>query len=208
MIMKPKTAGRRFISLWSLILIFPLWLTCSSEYDLVGVNSPEPGLVKIFIQADEAENYTIIAGDTMRVVQGDSLALQIAAGRAYRGSDYAILYKKLSDYREISKTVNVLQREQGTFAEKQIFETWLPPARYDSLKIYITADFIRLGYYEIPIVTASEASSFIRFDSSFMIYENKTTEIHLLIEPFSSLVRVGDSYHFQGKIAISRISYL
>jgi hypothetical protein len=208
MIMKPKIVHSRFNHLWSLVVLIPLWLSCSNEYDLTGVNSPEPGLLKVYIQADNAENYTIIAGDTMRVGTGDSLALQIGAGRAYRGSDYAILYKELSDFRETSKTVNILQQQQNGFIENMIFETWLPPVRFDSLKIYIIADFIRLGYYEIPIVTATDASSFMRFDSSFIIYENKTTEIHLQIKPFSSLVRVGDSYHFRGKIAISQIRYL
>ena len=206
--MKPKIEHKRVNRLWSVVVLIPLLLSCSNEYDLTGVNSPEPGLLKVYIQADDAENYTVIAGDTMRIGAGDSLALQIGAGRAYRGSDYAILYKKLSDFRETSKTVNVLQQQQYGFIENLIFETWLPPARFDSLKIYVTADFIRLGYYEIPIVTATNASSFMRFDSSFMIYEEKTTEIHLQIKPFSSLIRVGDSYHFQGKIAISQIRYL
>jgi hypothetical protein len=194
--------------LFSIGLFGFLLTQCSDDYNLISVNSPQPGILRIVIQSDDAEKITTIAGDT--VVAGasaaDSLALHAAQGRIYQGLNYAVLYKSLKDYLEITRTVNILRQENNHYLEQLLFETYLPPAVYDSLKIYLSSDFIQIGFYKIPVTMASGSDLFL-FSSKIPIYEKKVSEVCLQIKPFSSLVRVGDSYQFQGKIEIARINY-
>ncbi len=191
-----------------------LFLSCNNDYNLTGVNSSNPGLIRIFIKSDNTDNHIIIAGDTVSVGKdSDFLDLSIGQGRAYRDSNYAILYKSIDQdsidsYRELTKMVNIIKLDENTYQEFLIFESFLPPASFDSLRIGMTASFLQIGYYQIPIEMPEGVSTIVTFQQKFDIHEDGVTEIYLSIKPFHSLVRVGDSYHFLIDIEVSEIKYL
>jgi hypothetical protein len=183
---------------------------CSDDYNTVGVNSPRPGILQISLGSDDADNLLVFAGDSVRTQEGsaDSLALSVGQGRAYRGQDFAILYKSLADYLEVTKTINPLRMRDGKYAEHLIFETTLPPAVYDSLKIGLTADFLQIGLYQIPLSPRPGEDEFVRFAQTLRIEEGRTTRVRLMIKPLASLQRVQDSYECSWIIELREIQYL
>ena len=200
-----------FLILFLQILLF---LSCNNDYNLTGVNSPDPGIIRIFIQSENTDDHIIIAGDTVSVGKdSDFLDLSVGQGRAYREINYATLYKSIDEesidsYRELTKMVNIIKLDENTYQEFLIFESFLPPASFDSLRIGMTASFLQIGYYQIPIEMPEGVSSIVTFHHKFNIHEDGVTEIYLSIKPFQSLVRVGDSYHFLINIDVAEIKYL
>jgi len=214
---KVYTQRIRVFLLLTLAFIFALLVLfqgCSNEYNVTGIESSDPGILRIYIQSDNADTSIVVAGDTVVVGSSlDSLDLNIGQGRAYRDTNYAVLYKSIDtdssdSYRERTKTVNIIKQNDVGYEEYLMFESYLPVATFDSLKISITARFLRIGYYQIPIEMPDSESALIRFDDNFDIHEGRVTEIHLQIKPFQSLVRVVDSFHFIQDIEVADIKYL
>ena len=210
--------GKQF-KLWRLasfiiLLIIFLLQACNNDLDVIGVNSPDPGVVRIYLTADETDNFIVIAGDTARVGEStDSLSLTIGQGRAYRDTDFAVLFKtidqgSIESYRELSRYINIIENKDGNYKEHLIFESFLPPAMYDSLKISLETSLLQIGYFRIPIEMPLETISLVKIDQKFKINESRTTEIYLRMKPFSSLRRVGDSFHFIIDIEVAEIKYL
>lgn len=217
--MKTLPGSKRMMLVNSIIILIVICEViliqgCSNDYSLTGVNSPDPGILQIYLKSDDSDNYLVFAGDTVTVGSGDDfLILSVGQGRAYRDSNFAVLYKSIDEdsidsYRERTKYFNIIEQEEDQFREFLIFETFLPQATFDSLKISISAYFLYLGYYAIPIEMPEEVSPLIKFDQNFNINEGRVTEIHLQIKPFKSLVRVMDSYHFYQEIEVLEIKYL
>jgi hypothetical protein len=176
---------------------------------VTGVNSPEPGIVQIFLKADNEDDEIVIAGDTLKVGDGisDSLAVHIGQGRSYRADDFAVLFRDLNEHLERTTTYNMVKQEEGKFVDFLIFETHLPPSKYDSLKIDISASFLQIGFQQIPIETPEGQSTIQKFEHTFEINEDRVTAIHLQIKAMSSLVRVKDTYQFFPDIEIVDTKY-
>jgi hypothetical protein len=195
-----------------LVVVLYLFVTssCHNDYNVTGVNSPDPGIVQIYLKADDADDEIIIAGDTVKVGDGidDSLTVHIGQGRAYRGEHFAVLFKNLLDHLERSETHNILKQENGTFVDFLIFETQLPPSRYDSLKIVISADFLQIGLHRVPVEMPEGEETILLFEQNFEINEGRVTAIHLQIKALSSLLRVRDTYQFFPDIEVREIKYL
>ena len=183
---------------------------CDSDLNVTGVHSDDPGRLQLYISSSDSDDFIVITGDTARVGDGinDSLALTIGQGRAYRGSDFAVLFKSLDEYREFSETYNIIEKEAGNFKKFLIFETYLPPATYDSIKVTITADYVQIGTFQIPIEMPPGVNHFLKIVRQFDMNKNRVTEIHLELKQFQSMVRIGDAYHFFRIIEVVEIKYL
>ena len=180
---------------------------CDSDLGITGVHSPEPGILRIYLKSADSDSMIVIAGDTVKVGEGanDFLGLTIAQGRAHADGNFAVLFKGLDEHLELSETYNMIAQENGMYVEFLIFETYLPPATYDSLRIVINADFLLIGTFQIPIVTPSDIGPIATFVQRFSINENRITEVRLQLKPFKSLQRRGDAYHFFRDIEVSEI---
>ena len=196
-----------------------LSFSCSENYDLAGVNSPDPGILRIYIKSDDTDRDIIIAGDTLTVGEGpflvidgetipDWLVLVVGQARAYSDTNHAVLFKGLDEYRELTNYYNIIALEDGVYKECLIFESKLPPDTYDSLKIAFSADFISIGSFQIPIETPPGTEYLQAFYKEFEIQENDTTEIHLVLKPFESMMRVKNTYQFLRLITVNKILYL
>lgn len=171
---------------------------CSKEYKIVGVDSPGPGYLEVLIKPDPADTLLVIAGDTVRITEGgqDSLALFVSQGNAFRGQDFGSLFRNLSDYLQRTEIYNPIRKSGGTYQPIMIFHSYLPPATYDSLRFSLTADYLQIGFYQIPLAPVEGASDFVVFPQGFRIDEGRTTVITLHLKPLGSLTRVGDSYQY------------
>jgi hypothetical protein len=185
-------------ALLPLLVCMILAAGCDKDYHIVGVGSPGPGYLQVVIKPDVADTILIIAGDTVSVVESrqDSLALAVSQGNAYRGQDFASLFRNLGDYLQRIEMYNPIRESGGKYQPLMIFHTYLPPANYDSLKFSLTASYLQIGYYEIPLAAVEGAGDFVVFKQPFRIDEGKTTVITIHLKPLASLTRVGDSYQY------------
>lgn len=190
-------------------ITFLLIQGCRDDYSITGVNSPDPGILEIYMVSDDADNFIVIAGDTITVGDGvnDSLALRIGQARAFRDSSFAVLFKGLSEYEEIDYTYNAIKQQDGKFEEFLIMRSYLPPAVYDSFKVVITANLLQLGYYYILIDMPEGEDPLMKFDDNFEIKENTITRITLQLKPFQSLIRVKDNFVFYRDIQVVNIAH-
>ena len=166
--------------------------------------------MRIYLKSADSDSMIVIAGDTAKVGEGanDFLGLTIAQGRAHTNGNFAVLFKGLDEYLELSETYNMIAQENGKYVEFLIFETYFPPATYDSLRIVINAHFLLIGTFQIPIVTPPEIGPIATFVQPFSINENNTTELRLQLKPFESLQRRGDAYHFFRDIEVVEVRNL
>jgi hypothetical protein len=183
---------------------------CGDDYRIVGVGSPGPGILEVILKADDADSLLVIAGDTARTVEGsgDSLALSVAQGRAFRGADYAVLFKSLDEYREMTSTYNPLRKKDGTYQPLLLFKTYLPPATYDSLTFALGATSVQVGLFQIPLTSAQGAGDFVTFNRAFRIEEGRTTVLTLRFKPLASLSRLGDNFRYSWIVDAIQVTYL
>jgi hypothetical protein len=208
MILPASRLSMRFVL--SLVAILVVVVQgCDDDFNVNGVKSPGPGILRIIMTSDETDRFLVVGGDTVWAEEGsaDSLAMAVGQGRAYRGIDFAILYKTLHDYQEVTSYCNPIRRMNGAYVDCYLFETQLPPATFDSLKINLTASMIRIGPYTIPLAPVEGASEFVKFAEPFRIEEGRTTVVRLLLKPFASLQRVEDEYRYNWLITVSKIEY-
>jgi hypothetical protein len=191
------------------VIILAMVQGCADDFSVNGVKSPGPGILRVILKSDESDNFLVVGGDTVWAEEGsgDSLALAVGQGLAYRGVDYAILYKTLQDYQEVTKYCNPIRRLNGAYVECMLFETQLPPATFDSLKIFLTANVIKIGPYVIPLTPMANANEFVKFAGPFRVEEGRTTIVRLELKPFASLHRVEDAYQYDWQITVSQIEY-
>ena len=205
------TARNRHIDLvpWFLLMLCSATYCpgCSDDYRIVGVGSSGPGIVAVYIEPDDADSMIVIAGDTVKPTSSDSLALSVSQGRAFRGVDYAILYKSLQDYLQSTEIYNAIHKEGGKYQTLLAFQSYLPPANYDSLTFILSADYLQIGFYQIPLSAAQAGNDFVTVSQGFHIDEGKTTTITLKLKPFVSLTRVGDSYQYSWVFGSLQITY-
>lgn len=193
-----------------LLMMIVLAGGCNEELDPGPVRSPDPGILRIFISSDNNDNFIVVAGDTAKVGDGvnDSLALKVGQARAFVDQKFAVIFIRLDEYRELTKTYNIIAQQQGIYKQILLYESFLVPDTYDSLGIVITAEFVQIGSFQIPIAMPAGAPPLFTFNNSFTINESRVTEIRLQLKPFQSMVRVKDEYHFFRKIEVVDIQNL
>lgn len=186
------------------ILRFRLWVFlcaiggallwgCSSGVE----TSPQPGIVRVTLQANPSDTSIIIIVDTIAVSSGDSLNLTVFQGRV-SGVDgrFATLFPTLTSYRQEDVVYNVLRREDGTYTRNVVFESYVPPQSYDALQFGMSASALKFHYQPpITIEPPQDTLRFVTFNGlNFTVSENRVTEINLQIDPLKALTRFRDVY--------------
>lgn len=182
-----------------------LLLTAALGCDTGVETSPDPGVLKVTMQADPADTTIEIAGELLSVSPGDSFGVTIFQGRAYRDTSFAILFKSTTSYRERDFVYNVLSRDGDAFEEFLIFETQLPPAEYDSLRFSATAEMLRIGSFQIPVRLPPDVTPSMDFPTNFRIVERETTEVKVMLRPLESVQRFRDTYLFHRQFEVAEV---
>jgi hypothetical protein len=190
-------------------MTFVILLNCGTGI----VPSPDPGIIKVTLQADPADTLIVITGDTLTTVAGDSFHVKIYQGKAFTNdTTFAILYQNTSEYYEVEHNYNLFKREDGIYKEYTIFQSFLPPDNYSKIKFAINSEFLLLtrgfafGGIGIPMEIPPEASPFVEFPVNFKIDENNITEIKIQIKPLQSVIRYKDLFHFVPDLEIRSVS--
>jgi hypothetical protein len=160
--------------------------------------SPEPGLLRVTLQANPADSAKEIAGQTYNLNEiSAQMNVTISQGRAYRGTTFAQLFRDARDLSEQRQAeFDLLERRSGEIPQHLVYETLLPPATYDSLQGVFTANRFRVPGFGSEVTTAPDASPLVTFRESFQIESEETTTVHLQMSPLASLDRFKDEFRY------------
>jgi hypothetical protein len=191
--------------------------------------SPDPGILRVTLKANEADTTIIIQSDTSRLSRWDEFNLAVSQGRLYRGSNYALLYVNRSIDRIAGSTVNILHREwlngvptkhtdvmeintkNSRYMTYVVFESFVPPGTYDSLTFTLMASEILIfipKVYQNPVQLPPGTRPPMQFTTSIKVNEGRVTQVNLEILPFRSLTRYRDSYLFDRKVNVVGVDNL
>ncbi len=191
--------------------------------------SPDPGILRVTLKANEADTTIIIQSDTSRLSRWDEFNLTVSQGRLYRGSNYALLYANPTIDRIPGSTVNILHREwlngvpvkqtditeintkNSRYMTYIVFECLVPPGTYDSLTFTLTAAEILTfipKVYQNPVQLPLGTRPPMQFTTTIRINEGHVTQVNLEILPFGSLTRYRDSYLFNRKVKVVSVDIL
>ena len=186
---------------------FPILLSIALAAGVVTCNtgveeSPQPGIVRVTLQANPADTTILILTDTVRVTDGDSMGVTIFQGKVFSGAKFATLFQSLTSYRPEDITYNVLKRDIGTYKTYPVYESYVPPGDYTKLQIGVTATLLKLREVAVSLQLRPNDPLLLDFDVGFQVSENKITEIMLQIDPLRSLTRYRDLYYFERKMRV------
>ena len=191
------------------VLIAIFAISCSSGVE----PSPDPGLVRIIMQANPADTIIIVGQDTVHSDPRDSISISIFQGRVYQDSIYSLLYQNREEYLQEDHFYNFFNRgEDGFYGEQIIFECLLPPEDFNRIVFGIDADFMLLtsgfssGGIGIPMESSPELSLLKEFNVDFEIKSGKVTEIKIILHLFDSVVRFKDFFRFVPVMEVTSIS--
>ncbi len=191
--------GRRSFSILVVAVLATGLLSCSTGVE----ESPQPGIVRVTLQANPADTTILILTDTVRVTDRDSMGVTIFQGKIFSGVKFATLFRSVTSYRAEDITYNVLKRDIGTYKTYVVYESYVPPGDYTKLQVGVTATLLKFrDVAPIQLQLRPDDPLLLDFDIGFQVSENRVTEIMLQIDPLRSLIRYRDLYYFERKMRV------
>lgn len=187
--------------------------TCDTGVD----PSPDPGVIRLLLEADAADSVVVIGSKRYALGNDTTSALmRIRIGQAliYRDTTYAALYRRLNSFQIQDPLVDVLETDsEGSLSNHLLFESYLPPAAYDSLQLAMHVNLFRIqtlgrvtfNTFENEVRLPPGASPVLTFRQPFDITSRDTTVVQLRIRPLQSLTRYQDVYYFTPEVEIEDI---
>ncbi|MBT4034618.1 MAG: hypothetical protein HOB84_10510 [Candidatus Marinimicrobia bacterium] len=168
-----------------------------------------PGILRVVLEPDPADSTITILGETYSYSENDSLGINIYQGRAVTvDSNFALLYESVNSWRQDQHTYNLLLRNEDEFVHHTVFESFVPPGEYASVSMGFEGFHLQVGPYSIPVELSSDLDPVAEFPVEYTVEEGEVTEVHILVEPFSSMTRRLDSYVFSRQARIGDVHYL
>lgn len=190
---------RKYFSLLLSIALAAGFVCCNTGVE----ESPQPGIVRVTLQANPADTTILILTDTVRVTDRDSMGVTIFQGRIFSGAKFATLFRSVTSYRAEDITYNVLKRDIGTYKTYVVYESYVPPGDYTKLQVGVTAVLLNLrDVAPIQLQLQPGDPLLLDFDIGFRVSENRVTEIMLQIDPLQSLTRYRDLYYFERRMRV------
>lgn len=175
--------------------------------DPVGT-SPEPGLLRVTLQADPADSTITIADQVYNLNEvAAQMYVTVSQGRAYRDTTYAQLFQDPQDLSaEEEIFLNMLRRVgDNQTPEYRVYETLMPPATYDSLQIVFNASQFVVGDFQNEVNLQPGTSPLVTFQQSFQIESNEVTTVNLQMRPLESLTRFKDVFYFNPVLQVASV---
>ena len=177
--------------------------------DRFGVElSPEPGIVRVVLQADARDTSIVILGSDWVVAAGDSLDLMVYQGKVWDiDANFATLYKCHDSWRQEEYYYNVLSRVDGEYESFVAFESFVPDGKYESISIGMRASLMLISPFRIPVELPPGVDAIMKLPIEFEVFEEELTEITVQISPFQSMKRYQDSYQFDRIVEVTGVTY-
>lgn len=194
----------KFRKLLLLILCAIFVITCDNSI----YESPDPGVLRVILSSDPADTVVTIASKQFVISNRDSLGIKIFQGKVYHDTIYAFLYRELWSYKQEEVVYNIIKLENDGYKSHKIFESYVPPNKYNRIQFGVNPTVLRLSdYILIDVVNEGDMDLYIDIGTEFEVFEHETTEVVLQIKPLQSLVRYRDTYIFKPVIDVKEINY-
>lgn len=203
----------RYALIVAALLTAGLLTACDTGVD----PSPQPGVFRLLMQADPSDN-TVVIGPKRYTLGNDTTEalMRVSVGQAlvYRDTSYAALFRRLNSFQIEDPVVDVLAASKNGEPENHmLFESYLPPAEYDSLQLALRVNLFRVtstgrfsySSFENEVRLPPGASPVLTFREPFTIRSGDTTIVQLRIQPLRSLTRFQDVYYFTPQVEIESI---
>lgn len=164
-------------------------------------------MLRVLLTADPTDREIVIVRDPVAVQPGDDFTVTLFQGKAFSDSTYFILFKDLNSYRQEDLSFNVLRPADDGFERHTVFETYLPPGRYDSLQFGMTPGDLKIDVYQIPVRMNPAARVLQTFETPFDVRENGVTEVEVMLKPLTSVQRFRNSFLFEPNIEVAEVRY-
>ena len=194
---------KSFITIFSLLMLGAFFFNCDTGVEM----SPAQGTIRVTFQSDPADTTIEIVEFTFSVSEDDWFGATIFQGKVYNDDQFALLYTSTKSYLLEDVTYNILERENNEYEKFTIFESYVPPGDYNLLQFGVTAEWLELEYFGIPVELPEGADLLVDMYHDFHVSENKVTEINVQISPFKSVVRYRDTFHFTREMEITGVTY-
>jgi len=193
-----------------LALLLGIPLIFSSCSDLTKADEKiSPGILRVVLESDPADSTISILGVTYGIGEDDSLGINVYQGRAVNvDSSFALLYTNVNSWRQDQHTYNLLKMTDGVLAQHTVFESFVPPGNYKSISMGLEGFHLQVGPYSIPVELKSDLDPVAEFAVDYQMEQSRVTEVHILIEPLSSMTRQLDSYVFSRRARVGTVHYL
>ncbi|MGE5313074.1 MAG: hypothetical protein ACM3Q4_00105 [Acidobacteriota bacterium] len=190
--------------------------------------SPDPGIFRVTLTVNDADSTLVILGDTARSSRIDRYTVTAAGGRLYRGDNYVDLFLTPTIDRITGSTINLLQRQwpdgrlvgandpfeiqrsQTKPVTYTIFEWHTPPGTFDNFQFSLIGIEVFVAIprqFNNPLQLPDSTSAVMNFPETITINEGQVTQLDLVIDPYKSIRRFRDTYIFERKISVARITY-
>ncbi len=198
-----KKCVKELVFLLLVLTLGAFLVTCSNIEP-----SPGPGILRVTLVSDPSDTTIVIVTDTFTVGESDSFGVTIFQGKVYRDSAYAVLYPTIKSYKQEDITYNLIKRENNQYHSYTIFESYVPPQDYNRLKFGMKATVLKFSNFdEIKVEAPQDSSLFVELEKQFTVYENRVTEVQVMLEPFRSISRYRDTYQFSPRVKITGVQY-
>jgi hypothetical protein len=193
-----------------LALLLDIPLIFSSCSDLTKADEKiSPGILRVILESDPADSTISILGVTYGIGEDDSLGINVYQGRAVNvDSNFALLYTNVNSWRQDQHTYNLLKMTDGVLAQHTVFESFVPQGNYKSISMGLEGFHLQVGPYSIPVELKSDLDPVAEFAVDYQMEQSRVTEVHILIEPLSSMTRQLDSYVFSLRARVGTVHYL
>lgn len=206
-------------------ILYLLIITISTILAITGFScgtgvedSPQPGIIRVKLQADLSDTLLIERSDTFAVNMKYPAVfmIKIFQGRIFQKKNFAVLYKTKSSYRQEDVLYNILELDNSDkYKEYIIFESYIPPGSYDKIEFGVNASkddklkIIALSgkKFENSINLPPGEKLLMEFFQDFKISENRVTQVNFQISPLKSIKRYRDVYHFYRQMKITDVYY-
>lgn len=185
-----------------LIVATVFWNLTSCTVDVV--DSPDPGLIRLILQADNSDTSIVIMGDEYTVDSTFSFIVKVQEARAYADTIYTNLFPTIYDNMDYGEEYDLLIRNNNQYEKYTIYEYFAPPNSYSKIELSINPVKVKIGNFgSIPIQISPGESSLETIDYNFDVEENAVTTIYVEFAVFQSIVRSMDLFYFGPKLTIS-----
>ncbi|MCK4577794.1 MAG: hypothetical protein KAU50_03320 [Candidatus Marinimicrobia bacterium] len=161
----------------------------SNVYKLEIVTSGTPDTINVYVDDFLLITGTPITDTPLELIFGATITWEATTGHT------------VGDYWTFKA------RTTGEYLQYVIYESYVPPIEYDQLQLGITPISLSIGGIGVQVKIPEGRSPMLNLYQDIIVFENKVTEVNLMISPLKSVHRFRDTYHFVPQIEVNVINY-
>ena len=159
------------------------------------------GLLRVWISFDIPDNYPVIPGD--------SLMVQARDFRIFNGNYYTDVYQHPEQFlpSEFGLVITNFFDKELEGKHIQVAHGAIPPVTYDRFLFQLSpADWLWMNNKRFPLRSIREnTKTLVEIEETFVVKENKTTNVYLNVDIEKSVYRLLDEFVFNATIDSVRI---